>query len=570
MEKQITSDKLVNIGEEAGYAVVYSPTKGLAFRVERVKAGKISQSEVLNAHSVKIGGELSLDEKKSNQLALFLTTSCNADCIYCYAKSELKPIRMSFETAKKGITFVAKKNEPLDLLFFGGGEPTLEFELMKKSKNYAERLCKKISLHIQSNGVFSEQVLDWLIENKANVTISCDGPPEIQDMQRPLKGGNKSSSIVEKTIKGFVEKYDAKKIGIRATITKYSVNRLMEIIEYFDRLGVKKIALDPFIKSAESQRNNLQEVKPKSFSENFLKALEFSEQIGVRLSSSFLSLNRRPYICGFSLPQFCLTPDGFVTSCLETISSNIGPQEFIYGRLTGNKFEFDHEKIETMKRRRVENMEKCRDCFLKHTCAGGCASEFLKKTGDIFTPPQEKCDFLKKNLKEYVSFKVKKELDNCYPALKNENNKKYLSMHFSEFELKECKPIEPLGKHPLINISLSNTDLQKLTKSILEYREKSEFKPVFFVLNFGIIEKDLNQDKGKIAWGFLKKLRNEKVRFFVSKNFFPCMFGPDYEDFLQEFDFLEIESGIKHKGRDTPRGCVECVYFLRKKCGGFT
>jgi len=567
MKTQISKDKLVTIAETAEYTVIYSPAKGLAFRVEKDNAGKINQSEAIkDAPSVKIGGELVLDEKSNNQISLFLTTFCNADCSYCYAKSQTKPMSMNFETAKKGIDFVtSKKQSPLGLLFFGGGEPTLEFPLMKKIKSYTEQLGIKTFMHIQSNGVFSETVLDWLIENKVDVTISCDGPPEIQDRQRPLKGGKKSSSIVENTIKGFLEKYDKKMLGINTTVTNYSVERQTEIVEYFDRLGVEKISLGSFLECNESRRNNLTEVKPKIFSKNFLKAKEFSEQIGISVNSGFLPIHRMSYVCAFCLPQFCLTPDGLVSSCLETVSSDIGPQEFIYGRLSGNKFEFDQEKIKTMKTRRVENMDACKNCFLKYTCVGGCASECLKTTGSIFTPPLEKCGFLKQNVKEYVLFKVKKELSRRLPVLKIKNSRPFIKMHFSDLPLEECKQEEEFQGNPLIEILFSKAHLEKLNEAILVHRNKSKGKPAFFALKFVFSTEDLYPQTGKAVIAFLRNLKKQKVRFLVENNFFPCMFATDYSGFFKEFQFFE-GSG---KPVQEIKKCRHCVYRYRGTCGGF-
>jgi len=566
-----------SIGEKDKQVLLYSPDKGIAVKLKKDElsslkkketAGKELSERIEEMQAVRIGGSLLQGRKDSASIGLLLTTACNSDCLYCYAKSRRKPISMDFETAKKGIDFVTK-NQPGSLeLLFHGGEPTLELNLMKKVKRYAEQKSKNVFVDIQSGGVFSGKVLDWLKENAHSVKISCDGPPEIQDMQRPLKSPRKSSQIVENNIKALAENPETR-LSVKATVTRHSVNRLVEVVEYFNRLGAETISMDPFIKCEESELNGLKPVNPLDFSANFLKAREFAEKIGVQLFSSFLPIYRRTYACGFCIPQFCLTPDGLVSACLAKLSSAIGPQEFAYGRLSGKGFEFDERKIKRISGRRIQNMEACNNCFLRHTCLGGCAAECLMETGSIFTPSKEKCLAVRETVKKYIESKAEKELGNRSSFLRNESGREYLPMHFSDFELSETVPSRIFSKNPLVKISLSRTDLEKLRGKMTKYREKKKFKPVFFALRFDVSERDLVSGQGVRVWEFLEKLKNNKVRFFVSKTFFPCMFETGYQKFLDEFSFFDEKTEASRKTGNAPGKCRECVYFFRGRCRGF-
>ena len=81
-------------------------------------------------------------------ISLFLTTKCNLRCTYCYAYKgdpvDLKDQALDFNFAKRGIDDFFRDFPSRHIRFYGGGEPTLEFELMKKITDYArEKSAKK-------------------------------------------------------------------------------------------------------------------------------------------------------------------------------------------------------------------------------------------------------------------------------------------------------------------------------------------------------------------------------------------------------------------------------------------
>ena len=153
-------------------------------------------------------------------LQLNLSSDCNLRCRYCYAsggrRSEKEVI--PFFLVKKAINYISRYcQDELNLIFVGGGEPTLQFGLLKQIVSYAKKKIKKVIISpLSTNGIFSQEVADWLIKNVDNIQISCDGPSFIQDKYRPLTGGKGSSFFVEKTIKYLKRKN--KDFRIRATL----------------------------------------------------------------------------------------------------------------------------------------------------------------------------------------------------------------------------------------------------------------------------------------------------------------------------------------------------------------
>jgi len=380
----------------------FSPSRGKLYKLsksEEIKlklTGQIAESKDATPEFLKKITSKTMIISTSKKMHIFPTTLCNSSCIYCYASPGKCRYKLSLKTAQKAIDFIANKSEPLEINFHGGGEPLLEKGLIAKIIKYAKKKCCKVRVLVQSNGVMDKKTRAWVLKNVDYLVISCDGPPEIQDVQRPLKGKRKSSGYVESTIKFFANK----KIGfhVMATITPLSVLKMDKILEYFHSLGVKCVGMNPVF------GHNGYDVDLNLFGKKFIEAKKLADTLGVLLfSPQMFPIHRgRTQGCGFSDIMFCLTPDGFVSNCYETVSSKIGPKEFLYGRFDGNGFKFDQKKVSWMRKRRVENLPYCQQCLLRWTCAGGCASHSLKETGDLFAQPKDKCRVKQEIFKDYL------------------------------------------------------------------------------------------------------------------------------------------------------------------------
>lgn len=126
---------------------------------------------------------------KRKQITLTLTQKCNLKCSYCY--EENKTYRtMEWETAKEIIDFelADSKYEEYELDFFGG-EPFLQFDLMKKIFEYVNETYseKPIVFFATTNGTLVHgEIKEWLTENKDRVwcALSLDGNKLMHDINR--------------------------------------------------------------------------------------------------------------------------------------------------------------------------------------------------------------------------------------------------------------------------------------------------------------------------------------------------------------------------------------------------
>lgn len=133
-----------------------------------------------------------------------VTQMCNLKCGYCpHAQDDNSRmrkhanVRMSKEMALKGIDFLADHSEEknvIDISFFGG-EPLIEFDLIKETVLYAEEKLgdKQITFNISTNAILlTEEKINFLSKHKFSISISMDGPKNIHDKNRKDWSGNGS------------------------------------------------------------------------------------------------------------------------------------------------------------------------------------------------------------------------------------------------------------------------------------------------------------------------------------------------------------------------------------------
>ena len=248
-----------------GQFIVYAPFKRIAF---------IGNREFLNALSKSLKGDRSTDDAqkfldatgvlhadleifpkekinyKPTGAVLFLNNQCNLKCVYCYADSNsFFPEKMDLETALQAIDIVSKnaaekKLNYFEVSFHGGGEPTLNWEILEKSVIYARKKPVSPLISASTNGYLSCRKRLFIIDNFDGLSLSFDGPADIQNKQRPALRGKESFFKVMK----FVNKLDAKSFnyGIRMTVTKESISDLVRMVSFIcDETGVKNIQIEP-------------------------------------------------------------------------------------------------------------------------------------------------------------------------------------------------------------------------------------------------------------------------------------------------------------------------------------
>ena len=157
-------------------------------------------------------------ERKIAKITLQVTQGCNLRCKYCIYSEDINAHqrshsnkRMSWETAKKGIDFLREHSidsKKVNIGFYGG-EPLLEFPLIKRAMAYAKDVFdgKELTFAITTNGtLLTDEIIDFFADEDVHLLISLDGPKEIHDKSRVFSDGRGSFDTVMKNVNRLKER----------------------------------------------------------------------------------------------------------------------------------------------------------------------------------------------------------------------------------------------------------------------------------------------------------------------------------------------------------------------------
>lgn len=177
-----------------------------------------------------------------------VTTSCNMRCVYCQANNgtDTPHAFMSEEIAERAVDIALQSPEKYLSFEFQGGEPLLNFLVIKHIVEYAERNNTKhdISYNLVSNlTLLTEEMLDFFCEHKFGISTSIDGPAVVHDVNRVFFDGKPTLSKTTKGIERVKEK--GLHVGAIETTTRYSLNYPREIVRTYESLGFDSIFIRP-------------------------------------------------------------------------------------------------------------------------------------------------------------------------------------------------------------------------------------------------------------------------------------------------------------------------------------
>lgn len=315
---------------------------------------------------------------------LLMTSACNLRCLYCYARGGEDPsLQMTYPLAKAVIDKVhenacLKKQECFSLCFHGGGEPTLNWDVLKGAVEYAHSKDLPCHISMSSNGVWNDDQREFIIKNFREVSISFDGIPDVQNSQRPFADGSPSFDAVMKTIHALDEA--GLPYGIRLTATPGSFLSLPESIQMLCReteckvfqvepsyVFERGVYADPTIEQADA------------FAGAFIEGFITAAQAGRTLFYS----GARPWtlsgcFCRALEDSLVVTPEGDIVTCFETHDRRHSlVSQFTIGQASTSGMVVDMEKLRAFAEKQRSHRESCRGCFCYWHCAGDCATRWM-------------------------------------------------------------------------------------------------------------------------------------------------------------------------------------------------
>src|SRR5438105_15756604 len=136
---------------------------------------------------------------------------------------------MAEETARDSVELLLKESGRVAHLTFFGGETLLNFPVLESTIAYARRRAaevgKEIDFSLTTNAtLLKPEIIEFLAENRVGVTISIDGPKEMQDEFRVFKNGSGSYDIVTPKIRELLKRHTSRPIGARVTLTSQTLD----------------------------------------------------------------------------------------------------------------------------------------------------------------------------------------------------------------------------------------------------------------------------------------------------------------------------------------------------------
>ena len=320
-------------------------------------------------------------------LCLHAAHDCNLSCRYCFAgEGEYHGSRglMDFETGKKALDFLVAnsgKRRNLEVDFFGG-EPLLNWNTVKKLVAYGRSIEEANGKHFRftltTNGVLlNDDVIEFANKEMDNVVLSLDGRKEVNDRMRPFPGGKGSYDVIVPNFKKFVAARGDKPYYVRGTFTHYNLDFAKDILHYAD-LGFDRLSMEPVVAPPEADYAIREEDVDIICEQYDILAKEMirrnKEGRGFTFFHFMIDLKGGPCVykrmsgCGSGTEYLAVTPWGDLYPCHQFV----GEEDFLLGNVEEGIKKTD--LVDEFRGCNVYSKPKCRDCFARYYCSGGCAA----------------------------------------------------------------------------------------------------------------------------------------------------------------------------------------------------
>ena len=352
-------------------------------------------------------------------LCLHIAHDCNLACQYCFAEEgeyHGRRALMSFEVGKKALDFLIANSgnrRNLEVDFFGG-EPLMNWEVVKQLVEYGRSKEKEYNKNFRftmtTNGVLlNDEIMDYCNREMSNVVLSLDGRKEVNDKMRPFRGGKGSFDLIVPKFQKFAEMRGDRDYYVRGTFTRHNLDFSKDVTEFAD-LGFRSMSIEPVVAKPEEEYAIREEDLPQIMEEYDHLAEEDikrkKEGRGFNFFHFNIDLNQGPCVakrlsgCGSGTEYLAVTPWGDLYPCHQFV----GQEEFLLGNVdTG----VTNERIrDEFKLCNVYAKDKCRDCFARFYCSGGCAANSYNFHGSITDAYDIGCAMQKKRIECAIMIKA--------------------------------------------------------------------------------------------------------------------------------------------------------------------
>jgi len=370
------------------------------------------------AHPAKaLRGPDDITEKVTG-IYLFVSQECNLKCSYCYGNEGEygNRGRMSEQTMKRTFDTFYSKGEGSHFLIFFGGEPLMNFPLMKKTAALGEAFRKDgkadIGFGIVTNGTFyNDAIKEFFDKHITDATFSLDGPSDLNDGQRISKQGSSVFGEAEENIRKLTDGNNFN-WAFRSIVTAAGHDRVGEIydtLENFQPGGIGIVNVDvpkdnPLYLNDEQYRRFVEQIADinrkglRSFIEGE-QAVAFEYPFYVLFH--FVSRSHALYHCNAGTNLLAVTAEGDVYPCHRFV----GEEEFRMGNVADPDMR-QNPRFRAIRQQfidaTVDRREGCKDCWARYLCGGSCAKYSYAEHGDMMSPVDRHCYYIKTVIEEIL------------------------------------------------------------------------------------------------------------------------------------------------------------------------
>ena len=352
-------------------------------------------------------------------LCLHIAHDCNLACKYCFAEEgeyHGRRALMSYEVGKKALDFLIASSgnrRNLEVDFFGG-EPLMNWQVVKDLVAYGRQQEKLHDKHfrftVTTNGVLlNDEIQEFINKEMDNVVLSLDGRKEVNDAMRPFRSGKGSYDLIVPKFQKLADSRNQERYYVRGTFTRNNLDFSNDVLHFAD-LGFKQMSIEPVV-GDESDPYAIREEDIPKICEEYDRLAKImiereKEGKGFNCFHFMIDLEGGPCVskrlsgCGSGTEYLAVTPWGDLYPCHQFV----GQEEFLMGNVDEGITR--PEIADEFRSCSVYSKEKCRNCFAKFYCSGGCMANAYNFHGTIHEAYDIGCEMQRKRVECAIMMKA--------------------------------------------------------------------------------------------------------------------------------------------------------------------